>query len=57
MTKSGIIREHPGAGKSFCIMYMIIFAISQGYFLTPVAKMSHRSLQIGDINWDKLLGL
>ena len=57
MTKSIVIRGHPGAGKSFCMMYMMIYAISQGYFITPIAKMSHRGLQIGGTNWDKLLGL
>ena len=55
MTKSIVIRGHPGARKP--LMYMIIYGITQGYFLTPVAKMSHRILQIGGINWDKLLGL
>jgi predicted GIY-YIG superfamily endonuclease len=57
MTKSIVIRGHPGAGKSFCMMYVIVYAICQGLFQTPVAKMTHRGLQIGGINWDKLLGL
>ena len=57
MTKSVVIRGYPGAGKSFCMLYMTIYAISQGLFVKPVAKMSHRGLQIGGTNWDKLLFL
>ena len=33
----------------------MIYAISQGYFITPFAIMSHQRLQIGGRNWDKLL--
>ena len=57
MTKSVIVRGHPGAGKTFCVLYMIIYALSKGLVGLPVAKMSHRSLQIGGSNWDKILCL
>ena len=57
MTKSVIVRGHPGAGKTFCMLYMIAYAISQGLMITTTAKMSHRSLQLGGTNWDKMLCL
>ena len=57
MTKSIGIRGHPGAGKTFCMLYILMYAISQGLFCLTSAKMSHRSLQLGGINWDKLLCL
>ena len=57
LTKSIAIRGHPGAGKTFCMIYSIVYAITRGLIVIPTAKMSHRSLQLGGINWDKLLCL
>jgi predicted GIY-YIG superfamily endonuclease len=57
MTKSVTVRGHPGAGKTFCMLYTIVYAISQGLMVLSTAKMSHRSLQLGGINWDKILCL
>ena len=57
MTKCVGIRGHPGAGKTFCMLYVLLYALSQGLFCVSSAKMSHRSLQLGGINWDKLLCL
>ena len=57
MSKSIGIRGHPGAGKTFCMLYMVIYAISQGLMVITTAKMSHRALQLGGTNWDKLLCL
>ena len=57
MTKSVVIRGHPGAGKTFCMLYMVTYCLSKGLNVVTTAKMSHRSLQLGGINWDKLLCL
>jgi predicted GIY-YIG superfamily endonuclease len=57
MTKSIVVRGHPGAGKTFCMYYMMIYALSKGLMILPTAKMSHRALQLGGINWDKFLCL
>ena len=57
MTKSVTVRGHPGAGKTFCMLYTIVYAIAQGLMVVSTAKMSHRSLQLGGINWDKILCL
>ena len=57
MVKSICIRGHPGAGKTFCMMYILLYVISQGLMNTPTAKMSRRALQLGGINWDKFLCL
>ena len=57
LTKSVAIRGHPGAGKTFCMLYVVIYAITKGLFISPTAKMSHRALQLGGLNWDKILCL
>ena len=44
MTKYVIVRGHPGAGKIFYMLYMIVYAMTQGLMITTTAKMNHRSL-------------
>ena len=57
LTKSVIIRGHPGAGKTFCMLYMALYSISKGLYSTGAAKMCHRSLQMGTQHWHLILCL
>ena len=57
LTKSVVIRGTPGAGKTFCMVYMALYSISKGLFCTAAARMCHRSLQMGTQHWHSILGL
>ena len=55
--KNIIIAGFPGGGKTFLMMYVVIYARSKGLTVVSVAMMSHRAIQLGGIHWHKLLGI
>ena len=42
-----VIRGHPGAGNTLCMLYNALYSISKGFYSTGTSSMCHRSLQIG----------
>ena len=46
-TKNVGIRGSPGGGKTWCMMYMLLYAIAQGNIVTTTAMMCKRAIQIG----------
>ena len=46
-TKNVGIRGSPGGGKTWCMMYMLLYAIAQGNTFTTTAIMCKRAIQIG----------
>ena len=53
--KNIIITGFPGGGKTFVLMYVLIYARSRGLFTVSTAMMSNREIQLGGIHWHKLL--
>ena len=53
--KNFIIAGFPGGGKTFIMMYMVLYARSQGLTVVTVAMIAHRAIQLGGIHWHKLL--
>ena len=43
-TKSIIVRGHPGAGKTFCMLYAALYAISKGLNIVTTSQMAKRAL-------------
>ena len=56
-TKSIIVRGHPGAGKTFCMLYTALYTISKGLNIVTTSQMDKRALQLGGKNWHQLLML
>lgn len=56
-TKNIGIRGFPGAGKTWCMMYTVLYAISKGLKCTTSAMMCNRALQLGGIHAHKLFML
>jgi len=54
-TKNVIVRGFPGAGKTFCMCYCMLYALSKGLNCISTAIMSKRSIELGGIHWHKLL--
>ena len=54
-TKNVMIVGFPGGGKTFIMMYVLIYAISKGLCIISVAMMAHRACQLGGWHWHKLL--
>ena len=48
------IRGFPGAGKTWCMMYCKLYAMSKGLKVTTTAIMCKRALQLGGTHLDKL---
>ena len=46
-TKNVGIRGIPGGGKTWCMIYMLLYAIAQGNIVTTTAMMCKRAIQIG----------
>lgn len=57
ITKNIGIRGFPGGGKTFCALYMTMYAISQGLDCVATAMMASRATSLGGIHWHRLLGL
>lgn len=53
--KNIIIAGFPGGGKTFCMMFIVLYARSRGLNVLPTAMMSHRAVQLGGWHWHKLL--
>ena len=53
--KKIIIAGFPGGGKTFFIMYIVIYAFSKGLTVITVAMMFHQAIQLGGWHWNKLL--
>ena len=53
--KNIIIAGFPGGGKTFIMMYVVIYARSRGLNVITVAMMCHRAIQLGGWHWYKLL--
>ena len=49
--KNIIIAGFPGGGKTFFIMYIVIYAFSKGLTVITVAMMFHREIQLGGWHW------
>lgn len=47
----------PGGGKTWCMMYCLIYSISCGLKVTTAAMMCNRALQLGGIHVHKLFNL
>lgn len=56
-TKHVGIRGFPGGGKTWCMMYCVLYAISKGLRLTTTALMAKRSLQLGNSHFHKIFML
>ena len=54
-TKNVIIVGFPGGGKTFIMMYVMLYARSQGLTIMSTAMMAHRACQLGGWHWHKLL--
>ena len=54
-TKNVIITGFPGRGKTFVMMYVVLYARSKGLTVITVALMAHRAIQLGGWHWHKLL--
>ena len=54
-TKNVIIVGFPGGGKTFLMMFLMIYAILRGLNVISVAMMAHRAIQLGGWHWHKLL--
>lgn len=53
--KNIIVAGFPGGGKTFVMMYVVIYAQSIGLTVVTTAMMSHLAIQLGGIHWHKLL--
>jgi predicted GIY-YIG superfamily endonuclease len=49
-TKNIGIRGSPGGGKTWCMMYLVLYAISQGNVVVTTALMCKRAIQLGGIH-------
>ena len=56
-TKNFIFRGSPGSGKTFCLVYCTLYAISKGLNVMTTAMMAKRALQLGGIHWHVILCL
>ena len=56
-TKNLGIRGFPGSGKTWCMMYSMVYAISKGLTVCTTAMMCKRALQLGGIHIDQLFKL
>lgn len=54
-TKNIGIRGFPGAGKSWCMMYVALYALSRGLKCVTTAMMCNRALQLGGIHLHQLI--
>jgi len=54
-TKNVIIAGFLGGEKTFVLMYMAMYARSQGLTVITIAMMSHRAIQLRGWHWHKLL--
>lgn len=57
LVKSIGIKGFPGSGKTFCMLYLSLYARSLGLFVTTTAMMANRSIVLGGLHWHKLFYL
>ena len=50
-----IIEGSPGGGKTFFMMYIVIYAGPKGIPVIKVDMMCHKAIQLGGWHWHKLL--
>ena len=55
--KNVIIAGFPGGRKTFCMMCVILYAMSRGLTVISTAMMAHRAIKLGGIHWHKLLSI
>lgn len=53
-TKNSGIRGFPGAGKTWCMMYLALYAASKGLKCVTSAMMCNRALQLGGVHAHQL---
>ena len=53
--KNIMIAGFPGGGKTFVMMYIVIYACSKGLTVITVDMMCHRAIQLGGWHWYKCL--
>ena len=53
--KNIIIAGFPGGGKTFHMMYIVIYACSKGITVITVAMMCHRAIKFVGWHWYKKL--
>ena len=53
-TKNVGLRGFPGSGKTWCSLYVSLYALSKGLLVMSVALLAKRGIQIGGTHWHKL---
>ena len=56
-TKSVIIRGHPGAGKTFLMLYATLYSISKLFNVITTSQMAKRALKLGSKHWHNIFCL
>jgi predicted GIY-YIG superfamily endonuclease len=56
-TKNIGIRGFPGGGKTWCSLYLAVYAMSKGLLVLPTAMLAKRAIQLGGIHWHKLFSI
>ena len=56
-TKNICIRGFPGSGKTWCALYLSLYALSKGLTVVTTAILAKRAIQIGGIHYHKLFCL
>jgi hypothetical protein len=57
VTKNVGIRGFPGGGKTWCCMYVALYAMSQGLDVLATAIMAKRATALGGTHWHRFFGL
>ena len=57
LTKSVLIRGHPGAGNTFCMLYINLYSLSKVLYSNGTEIMRHNYLQMGTQHWRSMLCL
>ena len=56
-TKNVGLRGFPGSGKTWCSLYVAMYALSKGLFALPTAVLAKRAIQLGGTHWHILFCL
>ena len=57
LIKPVILRDHPGAGKTFCMLYATLYAISKELNVITTDQMAKLALQLGGKHWHNIFCL
>ena len=56
-TKNVGLRGFPGSGKTWCSLYLAMYALSKGLNVLPTAVLAKRAIQLGGLHWHVLFCL